>query len=334
MARTKKEKKIGRPKLANKNILRSAKIELAMAFLLAGIMVLSGTSVLTGKSPIELLSFGAASKVSGNYIINPDNSNESVTSYQLNLNSTNGDIKLFVPDAERFFSLRIYYKKTDSSTSWTLAEEYNYYGSDEAIFDAFWHINKLKFIFRKLADYGPSTANKYRIQIRTLTQNGLINNTLTKKNCKTGWNYNGWCYKDVTIKKEKILSKIRESVIVEDSDKTFGSIDLIISPTNNTKYMTVRKYMFNLRRNSWIEIVDKYASSTESLSFATIMGSPYYKGIDVWFYATKTTKYRIFLRLESTKGVIDKNKTKAACPTGWGISSGGWCYKTYNIGPK
>lgn len=61
----KTKSKVGRPKLANKDLKKSAKLELAMAFVLCAILVLSGTSVLTGKSPLELLSFGVAGKASG-----------------------------------------------------------------------------------------------------------------------------------------------------------------------------------------------------------------------------------------------------------------------------
>ena len=331
----KKKTKIGRPKLANRNVLKAAKIELAMAFVLIGITALSGTSVLTGKSPIELLSFGTASKVSGNFIIDAGGVN-SVSSYKLNTNSTNGDIKLFVPDAERFFSLRIYYKKTDSSTSWTLAETRDYYYPEEAIVDAFWHLNKLKFIFRKLADYGPVTANKYRIMIRTLNSDGSFNKTLTNKNCTSEWTRsNFYCYKDVTIKKQTVLSKIRESNIVTLSEKTSGTVDLIISPTNTTKYMTIRKYVYNLRRKSWIKLADPNYPDVESLSLAAINSDTYDKGIDIGFYTTKTTKYRINVRLESKAGITDKNATMAACPSGWYKSSDRvWCYKYYTVGPK
>lgn len=61
----KTKSKIGRPKLAGKELRKAAKLELVMAFALCGILVLSSASVLTGKSPIELLSFGAAGKASG-----------------------------------------------------------------------------------------------------------------------------------------------------------------------------------------------------------------------------------------------------------------------------
>ena len=57
--------KIGRPKLAKKGVLKAAKIELVMAFLLCATFALAGTSTLTGRSPLELLSFGLASKASG-----------------------------------------------------------------------------------------------------------------------------------------------------------------------------------------------------------------------------------------------------------------------------
>gem|GEM_PF-6629755 len=61
--------KKGRPKLAKKGLLKAAKIELSLAILLCLIVALSGTSVLIGRSPIELLSFGLASKASGNAIV-------------------------------------------------------------------------------------------------------------------------------------------------------------------------------------------------------------------------------------------------------------------------
>lgn len=60
--------KVGRPKLAKKDLLKSVKIELVMAFVLCATLVLSGTSVLTGKSPLELLSFGAADKAKGSIV--------------------------------------------------------------------------------------------------------------------------------------------------------------------------------------------------------------------------------------------------------------------------
>ncbi len=61
----KNKNKVGRPKLANKDTKKIVKIEIALAFVLCATLVLSGTSVLTGKSPIELLSFGMAGKASG-----------------------------------------------------------------------------------------------------------------------------------------------------------------------------------------------------------------------------------------------------------------------------
>lgn len=61
--------KVGRPKLAKKGVLKAAKIEVALAFLLVATVALAGTSTLTGRSPLELLSFGLASKASGNAIV-------------------------------------------------------------------------------------------------------------------------------------------------------------------------------------------------------------------------------------------------------------------------
>ncbi len=57
---------VGRPKIAEQKLKKTVKIEIALAFVLCATLVLSGTSALTGKSPIELLSFGSAGKASGN----------------------------------------------------------------------------------------------------------------------------------------------------------------------------------------------------------------------------------------------------------------------------
>lgn len=47
--------KVGRPKLANENLIKAAKMEAVLAFILCITLTLSGAGVLTGKSPLELL---------------------------------------------------------------------------------------------------------------------------------------------------------------------------------------------------------------------------------------------------------------------------------------
>ncbi|HOZ53713.1 MAG TPA: hypothetical protein PKY25_00005 [Bacilli bacterium] len=334
----KKEKySVGRPKLAATKVLKAAKVEIVLAFILCATFALSGGSALTGKSPIELLSFGQSDKASGNLVIGSDSA--STSAYTFTLDTNNGDMRIFVPNADEYLTYQLYYKETNSSTTWKLAEKENI---EPYVFDYFHHVNNRKYFFRKLANFGPITANKYRVFIRSLYSTGSVNKTNTRKYCKTGWTYNSntyYCYKDITINKKAILSKIRVS-----SNYYYEDLEISISPTYNGKYITARKYKYNTSTKKWvIQPQTFYLNSSntnrsyESLSVSVInsgSNNNYYKEVGNGYNIDTTVrgKYRINVRLESSPGVTDKTATMNACPTGWlKYSDRSWCYKYYEI---
>ncbi len=57
--------KVGRPKLANEDLIKAAKIEAVMAFILCATLVLAGAGILTNRNPLELLGISGQSKLSG-----------------------------------------------------------------------------------------------------------------------------------------------------------------------------------------------------------------------------------------------------------------------------
>ncbi|HOZ54096.1 MAG TPA: hypothetical protein PKY25_02070 [Bacilli bacterium] len=63
-----RKNKVGRPKLATDKLIRAAKMEAVLAFVLCSVLVLSGAGVLTNKNPLALLGLTGQSKLSGDVI--------------------------------------------------------------------------------------------------------------------------------------------------------------------------------------------------------------------------------------------------------------------------
>ncbi len=78
--------KVGRPKLAQKELKKSVKIEIALAFVLCATLVLSGTSALTGKSPLELLGLNGQNKFKGDVAVDYNSPTLTYSSKTKNIN--------------------------------------------------------------------------------------------------------------------------------------------------------------------------------------------------------------------------------------------------------
>ncbi len=61
----KAKNKVGRPKLVTKDTLKAVKIELSLAFVFCAILLLFGTSIITSKSPLELLGINSKEEFAG-----------------------------------------------------------------------------------------------------------------------------------------------------------------------------------------------------------------------------------------------------------------------------
>ncbi len=175
---------VGRPKIAEKSLKKSVKIEIALAFVLCATLVLSGTSLLTGKSPLELIGVGNQIKFSGAITQLDD---RFVVEKSINSSIC---YRIYMPkNAGKNWRIHVYYKKsTDSSFSKIL---YSYQYSVDTFKD---------ICFKKMA----TNNETFRILVKWTTgQNDIVVKSPSSSEWRPiGWSYKsdiGWSYKDFAV---------------------------------------------------------------------------------------------------------------------------------------
>lgn len=68
MAKKEEKAKVGRPKLAEPELIKKAWCQIAVSLLFVFVFVISGMSTLTSKTPLQLLTFTKTDKLQGNVI--------------------------------------------------------------------------------------------------------------------------------------------------------------------------------------------------------------------------------------------------------------------------
>lgn len=182
---------VGRPKLAENSFIKAVKLELVLAIVLCVTLVLSGTSVLSGKTPLELIGISTAEKYSGAIQLN----NKFVVERQQNSMC----FKVFIPRrAEKNWRIHVYYKNSnDPFFPEIAAKQIEGYTATDQVSQV--------VCFEK--QEGAQREQIGRILVKWTTGN----NDIVQENPNQiiwkpfGWDYNkeiGWAYKDYKIKWE------------------------------------------------------------------------------------------------------------------------------------
>ncbi|HOZ54175.1 MAG TPA: hypothetical protein PKY25_02485 [Bacilli bacterium] len=186
--RKKDKYKVGRPKLAKRTLLKAAKIELALALVLCATMILSSISVLTGRSPLDLIystikeNFAGAVQLDRQFVIEPQPGGLCY--------------KIYLPkEAGKNWRIHIFYKNSNKSLfgiTPSLALEGRDLGETSSQIVCFEKKDNATNI---------QTA---RILLRwTKSGNNLVQTNPNYKTWKPdNWEYNnllGWAYKDYEI---------------------------------------------------------------------------------------------------------------------------------------
>lgn len=194
----KQKKKLGRPKLARKDLLKSAKIELVMTFLLLATFAFAGTSTLTGKSPLELLGLNNQDSYFGSVTYATVTAKADQFVVADGTNSQNVCHRIYVPtNAGRNWRMHVYYKPYNQNYfTGIVSSTYFQYTND-----------KYKNIcFKKQS----SNKETFRILVKWTTNTSSDIAKGTGGSWKpAGWTYKsdiGWAYKDYTIDWSKITS--------------------------------------------------------------------------------------------------------------------------------
>ncbi|HOZ53825.1 MAG TPA: Ig-like domain-containing protein [Bacilli bacterium] len=233
---TPKEKnKIGRPKLARKELIKAVKVEIVMAFVLCATLVLSGTSFLTGKSPLELLGLNNQNKYFGSVTYQAVTAKKDRFVVADGTNTQNVCHKIYIPtNTGKNWRIHVYYKKTGASSYKNHMIKYQYTNDKSK-----------EVCFKKQK----SNKETYRILVKwtTNTSSDIAKGTSGSWE-PTGWSYNsdiGWAYKDYTIDWSKVTTTVvqaksislnRNSISIKVGEKY--SLKATIKP-NDTNSKTV-----------------------------------------------------------------------------------------------
>ncbi|HOZ54042.1 MAG TPA: hypothetical protein PKY25_01765 [Bacilli bacterium] len=225
--------KVGRPKLAKKELMKTVKIELAMAFVLCATLLFSFTSVLTGKSPLELLGLSDQNKYFGSVTYQAVTAKTNQFVAADGIDTQNVCHKIYIPtNAGKNWRIHVYYKPYNQNYfSGIVSSTYYQYTNDKS----------KEVCFKKQK----SNKETYRILVKWTTNTSSDIAKGTNGSWKpTGWSYKsdiGWAYKDYTIDWSKVTVSNTTTTTkkVTTSNSTLGTYKVTITPTPTTAIKTV-----------------------------------------------------------------------------------------------
>ncbi len=280
----KQKNKIGRPKLAKKDLLKSVKIELIIAFVLCATLILSGTSVFTGKSPLELLGLNNQNSFFGSVTYTSVTAKADQFVVSDGIGTQNVCHRIYMPtNAGKNWRIHVYYKPYNQNYfSGIVSSTYFQYTSDKYKTVCFKKQNNNKETFRILVKWTTNTSSDI-----AKGTNGSWK--------PTGWSYKsdiGWAYKDYTIDWTKITSATTSKATTKPTTKasststaTLNTFRVTISPAPKStptivKYNTVinikAKFEMSPKKQyymKWYTFTDKttnYAGICEKMATKTI----------------------------------------------------------------
>lgn len=278
----KQKNKVGRPKLAKKELMKAVKIELVMAFVLCATLVFSGTSFLTGKSPLELLGLNNQNNFFGSVTYASITAKTDQFVVADGTNSQNVCHRIYVPtDAGKNWRMHVYYKPYNQ----------NYFtGIVSNVYFQYTNDKYKNICFKKQS----SNKETFRILVKWTTNTSSDIAKGTNGSWKpSGWSYKsdiGWAYKDYTIDWTKITSATTTKVTTKATTKvtsasTLNTFKVTISPTPKStstivKYNTVvniktkfemsPKKQYYMKWYTFTDTTTNYAGVCEKMANKTI----------------------------------------------------------------